>query len=59
VVKEPTRRDVLLDLVLTKKDWLRMCRLGAALAALTMRQWSSGSRMKEAGQQGRSQPWES
>jgi len=38
VVEEPTRRGVLLDLVLTKKEGLvENVKAGAALAALTMR----------------------
>jgi len=50
VVEEPTR-SVPLDLVLTKKEGLvENVKAGAALAALTIRCWSSGSCMEEAGQ---------
>ena len=42
VVEKPTRWDVLLDLILTNKDGLvEDVRLGVALAAATMRWWSS------------------
>ena len=47
VVEEPMRRGILLNLALTKRNWLRMCKLGVAV---TMKWWSSGSCMEEAGQ---------
>ena len=54
VVEEPTRRGVLLDLVLTNKERvvgdMKAGGLWAALAAVTMRCWSSGSCVEGAGQ---------
>ena len=51
VMEEPTRRGVLLDLVLTNKEGLvEDVKLGAASAAVTIKWWSSGSCMEKAGQ---------
>lgn len=43
VIKQPTRRGALLDLVLTnKKEPVRDVKVRAALAPVTMEWWSSG-----------------
>jgi len=60
VMEEPMKRGVLSDLVLTNKEGLiEDVKFGAALAAVTMKWWRSGSCVEEAGQQAGSKPWNS